>query len=184
MTHTLTFTLRTYRYTFRWCPYFYEPTLSLFNTITFHFSQFLFTFFAKITCLHLNISVHNQIKGFGLWWPYAMCLWPYVPEFLRWAALKNALSYSIVLTYMYIRMYVYVCLDSPNLRACPCYVRACVRALTRSSARGAHAATLPAACTGHACARWQLFRENSSVKWQLPSYLLLSLGVTCTQGLG
>ena len=137
-----------------------------------HFlTQLLFTFhnffslFCQIHCLHLNISVHNQIKGFGLWWPYAMCLWPYVPEFLRWAALKNALSYSIVLTYMYIRMYVYVCLDSPNLRACPCYVRACVRTLTRSSARGAHAATLPAACTGHACARWQIFRDNSSVKW-------------------
>ena len=137
---------------------------------TFHnfFSLFLPKFLSLFTLWIFLFTI--RLKGFGLWWPYAMCLWPYVPEFLRWAALKNALSYSIVLTYMYIRMYVYVCLDSPNLRACPCYVRACVRALTRSSARGAHAATLPAACTGHACARWQLFRENSSVKWQLPSY--------------
>ena len=112
------------------------------HTVTFihnslSLSQFLFTFCQNFYhCLH-NISVHNQIKGFGLWWPYAMCLWPYVPEFLRWAALKNALSYYS--TNVYVRMYVYVCLDSPNLRACPCYVRACVRTLTLIS--GAHAAT-------------------------------------------
>ena len=105
----------------------YGPTLSLLYTITFHFHNFFSLFMPKFSItVYTLFSVHNQIKGFGLWWPYAMCLWPYVPEFLRWAALKNALSYYS--TNVYVRMYVYVCLDSPNLRACPCYVRACVRA--------------------------------------------------------
>jgi hypothetical protein len=74
-THTLTFTLRTYRY-FQMVPIFvYGPHCCTFIH-TIHFSQFLFTFLPKfsITVYTWIFLFTIRLKGFGLWWPYAMCL--------------------------------------------------------------------------------------------------------------
>ena len=143
-----------------------------FNTITIHFHNF-FSLFAKISITVYTIflfTIRLKVLAFG---GHMQCVFGHMC-LNSWGGLpwKTRCPTTVLCTNVYVRMYVYVCLDSPNLRACPCYVRACVRTLTLIS--GARMQLLPAACTGHACARWQLFRENSSVKWQLPSYLIVT----------
>ena len=82
-----------------------------------------------------------------------------MPEFLRWAALKNALSYYS--TNVYICTYVtcmYAWIALTYVPALAMYARACAL-ISGAQAIAARMQLLPAACTGHACARWQIFRE-------------------------
>ena len=141
MTHTLTFTLRTYRYTFRWCPYFYRLHCHFLTQLlfTFHnfFSLFLPKFLSLFTLWIFLFTIRLKVLAFG---GHMQCVFGHMC-LNSWGGLpwKTRCPTTVLCTNVYVRMYVYVCLDSPNLRACPCYVRACVRTLTLIS--GAHAAT-------------------------------------------
>ena len=110
-----------------------------FNTITIHFHNF-FSLFAKISITVYTIflfTIRLKVLAFG---GHMQCVFGHMC-LNSWGGLpwKTRCPTTVLCTNVYVRMYVYVCLDSPNLRACPCYVRACVRTLTLIS--GAHAAT-------------------------------------------
>ena len=123
MTHSLTFTLLSGGAHFHWAQWQAAQIALLYN-----FSDFtLFT----------QYFLHNQIKGFGLWWPYAMCLWPYVNSWggLPWKTRCPTTAQGM-----------YACI---NLRACPCASLRARRVRTYSSAQlsEARAARLAPACT-------------------------------------